>query len=144
MPCHYSCKECFGPSDTQCLSCKGPASTISLDSTGKCKCLTGKEINADGLCSNCYYGCLSCDVAGNCLSCGSGAVLTSYKSCLCSPGYFMDLNANCKQCNSSCKQCHGETQWDCTECKEDRVFADDKSCRCTGWELFQSDQQHLH
>jgi hypothetical protein len=131
MPCHYSCKECFGPSDTQCLSCKGPASTISLDSTGKCKCLTGKEINADGLCSNCYYGCLSCDVAGNCLSCGSGAVLTSYKSCLCSPGYFMDLNANCKQCNSSCKQCYGETQWDCTECKEDRVFADDKSCRCT-------------
>jgi hypothetical protein len=131
MPCHYSCKECSGQSDTQCLSCKGPASTISLDSNGKCKCLNGREINAQGLCSTCHWSCLTCDIVGNCASCGSGAILTSYKGCLCSPGFYMNYNVDCKPCDRSCKECIGGTQWDCTECNEYRSFADDKSCKCS-------------
>jgi hypothetical protein len=132
--CHYTCGTCSGKLDTQCTSCKGRNSRLS--SLGRCECSSSMTVmTSQGYCSGCPISCRTCTSTGNCLSCGDRSELTSYSSCICPAGTYMDYNGDCKDCLASvCKTCNGPTRLDCLSCTDIDVSPSNGECLCKeGW-----------
>ena len=123
-PCHYTCKTCDGPLETDCLTCNTTASENRIyDSTNK-KCLCEPKFYDDGLfnetCLACDYTCKNCldNLPASCTECNTlgsehrfypiGTPLTG--TCTCDDFYFENSpNETCLSCHYSCYSCTGLT-----------------------------------
>jgi hypothetical protein len=110
--CSIGCLICsYDGVNSICSSCD--ASLIRTMGSGNlsCDCQLGYYQNANGTCSVCPVGCLSCSFNGTgpiCASCDSVLNRTmdsGNTSCSCLSAYYPELNATCKPCQLGCLTC---------------------------------------
>ncbi|KAL4442387.1 hypothetical protein ABPG74_005728 [Tetrahymena malaccensis] len=104
--CHYSCKNCSGPSRNQCTSCD-PATSRTL-SGNQCVCSSNLfDILDTPICQQCHYSCVTCtdNTPSGCVTCPVGRNLVNTQ-CLCQEGNIDDIvQQKCLACNYTCATC---------------------------------------
>ncbi|CAD8214206.1 unnamed protein product [Paramecium octaurelia] len=125
IKCHYSCKSCNGPLETDCTQCSSAAQRY-LTFENKCACNQAyydpgfKDPNC---LLSCHHSCTSCTVFGQdqCTSCSStrhaDRVGASFQ-CLCNDShYYSDpFFLECQPCHLTCKTCNGIYETNCLTC----------------------------
>ncbi|KAL4450910.1 hypothetical protein ABPG74_011752 [Tetrahymena malaccensis] len=137
--CHYSCKNCIGPNNTDCIQCDQAIvfqrafiqNLSSSSSTGICKCVDGYfDDLVNNLCQKCPYQCKTCDIQ-KCLSCDVTRDLVS-QTCYCKKGYIETGNQACDSCSPLCSECK-IAKYKCTACNTETTFRElnqQNSCLC--------------
>jgi hypothetical protein len=103
--CHPTCKSCSDAANTACTSCQLGA---TLGSDGACICPTSMTMDANtGQCvqPGCHPTCFTCSSPASsaaCLSCRTGVILSTSRTCICPSGLTMDTTTG--QCKSV--SCH--------------------------------------
>ncbi|CAD8169725.1 unnamed protein product [Paramecium pentaurelia] len=102
--CHYSCKSCFGPEQSQCLECDESDSQKRTLNQGSCKCQSGYIDNKDKGCQPISSLVTieiqeALDVDDSNCKLGEFLVLLYGKSyCLTCPGQYTAWSLNCVEC----------------------------------------------
>ncbi|KAL4472324.1 hypothetical protein ABPG72_002807 [Tetrahymena utriculariae] len=138
--CHYSCKDCIGPNNTDCIQCDQVLGyqrvfiqniSSSISSSGICQCVDGYFDDLSNiLCQKCPYQCKNCDIQ-RCLTCDATRDLVG-KTCQCKKGYIEAGNQACASCSSLCSECN-ITKYKCTACDTATTFRQlnqQNSCVC--------------
>ncbi|EAS01190.2 LA domain protein (macronuclear) [Tetrahymena thermophila SB210] len=138
--CHYSCKNCIGPKNTDCIQCDQVIvyqrmfiANISspISSTGICQCVDGYFDDLTNiLCQKCPYQCKTCDIQ-KCLTCDITRDLVGM-TCQCKKGYLEVGNQACDSCSPLCSEC-SQTRYKCTACNTAITFRQlnqQNSCLC--------------
>lgn len=110
-PCTVGCLVCsFNGTNSLCISCDGSMNRVIGTANLSCDCQIGFYLNANGTCSACPTGCLSCSFNGTtpiCASCnspnrtmGSGNI-----SCPCLSAFYEDATSTCQPCQLGCLTC---------------------------------------
>uniref|UniRef100_A0A8P4K7M3 Fraser extracellular matrix complex subunit 1 n=1 Tax=Dicentrarchus labrax TaxID=13489 RepID=A0A8P4K7M3_DICLA len=125
--CHPSCGACSGAGPLSCTSC--PTNSALLPS-GLCapKCPLGYYDNGHRICQACDNQCLTCDMAGVCMSCRDPAKVLLFGECQydsCAHQYYLNATTRaCRECDWSCNACKGPLRTDCLLCMEGYVLQD--------------------
>ncbi|XP_064121126.1 extracellular matrix organizing protein FRAS1-like isoform X1 [Macrobrachium nipponense] len=118
--CHWACKHCLGPKETDCLSCADNAfqegnSCVTLCSPG--------HHPVGGECRKCPPGCSACNSNMQCLECHSPYLLQD-DHCVtsCQLGTFANVFENvCFDCGEKCLSC---SVYECQKCKSPYLLQD--------------------
>jgi hypothetical protein len=129
LPCHYSCKECNGESDSECTKCRDIGGKALQPTGNKCICDSPYKMYTDGYCKTCPASCDTCDSQSRCASCRSNAIWNENRICICKPGYFMDFFYNCVPCHPECPSCFGDKPDQCLTCPAGKILVGN-SCKC--------------
>lgn len=126
LPCHKSCKSCFGGSETQCLECfetdfrKG---NLCKQTCGERFYGTVDEVTGDNICKQCFLGCAQCSgpLESECSRCYLPYNMNLEEtSCITDCGNaFKNGNSfdpRCLPCHESCLKCKERNENDCLEC----------------------------
>ncbi|CAK84354.1 unnamed protein product (macronuclear) [Paramecium tetraurelia] len=102
--CHYSCKSCFGPEETQCIECDETDAQKRTLNQGSCKCQSGYVDNKEKGCQPVSQLVTveiqeAQDIDDSNCKLGEFLVLLYEKAyCLACPGQYTSSSLNCVEC----------------------------------------------